>query len=245
LVGQRNSFRARHSDDGSPQALSWIQERAARNFPAARINHLQMVMAGAGASVTDAELVERALGGERDAFEALYHRYQAIVYRFARAMTGSPSVAEDVTQEVFVALMRDLARYKPQRAGLSTYLYGVAHNVTRARLRREQRFVNLDEMPVARSERGLDDPSASLARSEDLCRLRKAIVSLPSRYRAVVILCDLQGLSYADAAAVINAPVGTVRSRLHRGRSLLVERLQCHGREGSKTATDCVARCLA
>jgi RNA polymerase sigma-70 factor (ECF subfamily) len=201
---------------------------------------------GRAAEPTDTELVERALGGEREAFEALYHRYQAIVYRFARVMTGSPSVAEDVTQEVFIALMRDLARYKPQRAGLSTYLYGVAHNVTRARLRREQRFVNLDEMPVAPSERaGSDDPSAALARSEDLLRLRKAIVSLPSRYRAVVILCDLQGLSYADAAAVINAPVGTVRSRLHRGRSLLVERLQCHGREGSKTATDCVARCLA
>jgi RNA polymerase sigma-70 factor, ECF subfamily len=220
----------------------WV---TARNFPAARINHLQMIL-GRAAEPTDTELVERALAGEREAFEALYHRYQAIVYRFARVMTGSPSVAEDVTQEVFIALMRDLARYKPQRAGLSTYLYGVAHNVTRARLRREQRFVNLDKMPVARSERaGSDDPSAALARSEDLLRLRKAIVSLPSRYRAVVILCDLQGLSYADAAAVINAPVGTVRSRLHRGRSLLVERLQCHGREGSKTATDCVARCLA
>jgi RNA polymerase sigma-70 factor, ECF subfamily len=204
-----------------------------------------MVM-GRAAEPTDAQLVGRALGGERDAFEALYHRYQAIVFRFARVMTGSRAMAEDVTQEVFVALMRDLARYEPQRAGLSTYLYGVARNVTRARLRREQRFVNLVEMPAEGSARtGSDDPSAALARSEDLRRLRKAIVSLPSRYREVVILCDLHGLSYAEAAGVLDAPVGTVRSRLHRGRNLLVERLQCLEPEGSQTAADFAARCLA
>jgi RNA polymerase sigma-70 factor (ECF subfamily) len=201
---------------------------------------------GRAAEPADTELVRRAIAGERDAFEALYHRYQAVVYRFARAMTGSPSMAEDVTQEVFVVLMRDLARYEPQRAGFSTYLYGVAHNITRARLRREQRFVNLDELSTEKSERaGSDDPSAALARSEDLLRLRTAIVSLPSRYREVVILCDLHGLSYAEAAGALNVPVGTVRSRLHRGRNLLVERLQCLEPEGSRTATNCVARCLA
>jgi RNA polymerase sigma-70 factor, ECF subfamily len=201
---------------------------------------------GRAAEPSDTELVGRALGGERDAFEALYNRYQAIVYRFARAMTGSPSMAEDVTQEVFVVLIRDLARYEPQRAGFSTYLYGVARNVTRARLRREQRFVNLDAMPGERpAPAGSDDPSAALARSEDLLRLRKAIVSLPSQYREVVILCDLHGLSYAEAAGVINAPVGTVRSRLHRARNLLVERLQCLEPDGSRTTADCVGRCLA
>jgi RNA polymerase sigma factor (sigma-70 family) len=124
-------------------------------------------------------------------------------------MTGSPSIAEDVTQEVFVALVRDLARYEPQRAGLSTYLYGVTRNVTRGRLRREQRFVNLDAVPANGPERaGWDDPSAALVRSEGLLRLRKAIVSLPSRFREVVILCDLHGLSYAEAAGVIDARVG-------------------------------------
>jgi RNA polymerase sigma-70 factor (ECF subfamily) len=201
---------------------------------------------GGAAAPPDAELVGRALGGEREAFEAIYRRYQAIVYRFARSMTGSAPMADDVTQEVFVALMRDLARYEPQRAGLSTYLYGVARNVTRACLRREQRFVNLDEMSMERfdpADRG--DPSAALARSLDLIRLRKAIVGLPSRYREVVILCDLHGLSYAEAAGAIDTPVGTVRSRLHRGRTLLVERLRCAQPEGSRTAVARVAKCLA
>ena len=204
----------------------------------------------------DADLVDRALGGERDAFEAIYRRYQAIVYRFARSMTGSVAMAEDVTQEVFVALMRDLARYEPQRAGLSTYLYGVARNVTRARLRRERRFVNLDDVASEGSEPASpDDPAAALVRSQDLICLRKAIVGLPSRYREVVILCDLHGLSYAEAASAIDTPVGTVRSRLHRGRNLLVERFRparrsvseggCAEPESSRTTAGRVARCLA
>jgi DNA-directed RNA polymerase specialized sigma24 family protein len=78
------------------------------------------------AEPTDADLVRRALDGGCDAFEAIYLRYHALVYRFARSMTGSRTMADDVTQEVFLVLMRDLARYDPQRAGLSTYLYGVA-----------------------------------------------------------------------------------------------------------------------
>ncbi len=200
------------------------------------------MVTGGAAEPADADLVERARDGDRDAFEAIYCRYQAIVYRFARSMTGSVTLAEDVTQEVFVALMRDLARYDPQRACLSTYLYGVARNVTRARLRREPRSVNLDDAFSNGSEpSSLDDPSAALTRSQDLIRLRKAIVSLPSRYREVIVLCALHELSYTDAAAVIGMPVSTVRSRLHRGRALLVERLRSPQAEHSRM----VARCLA
>src|SRR3990170_369328 len=134
----------------------------------------------------DADLIQRARGGERDAFEAIYWRYLAIVYRFARSMTGSAVMAEDVTQEVFVVLMRDLTRYQPDRANLSTFLYGITRNITRARLRRERRFVNIDEAcsdesgPAVRS-----DPGVALARSRDLECLRKAVVGLPSRYREV------------------------------------------------------------
>lgn len=198
------------------------------------------------AQPADAELVRLALAGERDAFEEIYRRYHAVVYRFARMMSGSPAVADDVTQEVFVALMRDLGRYEPQRAGLATYLYGVARNVTRARLRKEQRFVNLEEASGETSERvAPDNPSEALAHSQDLIRLRRAIVALPSRYREVVILCDLHDLSYAEAAAVLGSPVGTVRSRLHRGRSLLAERFRSSERDSPRTVSGSVARCLA
>jgi RNA polymerase sigma-70 factor (ECF subfamily) len=203
------------------------------------------MVTGGTAEPADADLVERALAGKRDAFETIYCRYQRIDYRFARSMTGSASMAEDVTQEVFVALMRDLGRYEPQRARLSTYLYGLARNITRARLRREKQFVKLDDASSEHSApAGTDDPSAALARSRDLIRLRKAIVGLPSRYREVVILCDLHGLSYAAAAGAIDMPIGTVRSRLHRARNLLVERFRCLDPEGSRTHGR-EARCVA
>jgi len=183
-----------------------------------------------GAEAFDAELVGRALDGDRAAF-------------FARSMTGSPAMAEDVTQEVFIVLMRDLARYDPQRAALGTYLYSVARNVTRARLRRDHRFVSLDEVGDESEPVDPDDPSVALTQSQELMRLRKAIVALPSRYREVVVLCDLHELSYAEAAEVIDVPIGTVRSRLHRGRTLLIEGL--HSPEAASRAAGRVARCLA
>jgi RNA polymerase sigma-70 factor (ECF subfamily) len=201
---------------------------------------------GGTAEPADAALIERALGGEREGFEAIYRRYHAIVYRFARSMTGSAAVAEDVTQEVFVALIRDLARFDPERARLSTYLYGMTRNVTRARLRRERLFVALDDVSAEGWEPvSSEDPSAELDRSDDLIRLRKAIVTLPSRYREVVILCALHGLSYADTAQVIGVPVSTVRSRLHRARTLLVDRLRGVEAERLRIAAGNAARCLA
>jgi RNA polymerase sigma-70 factor, ECF subfamily len=177
-------------------------------------NHLVM---------NDAELVARALGGDRDAFAAIYHRYHAVVYRFARMMSGSAAVAEDVTQETFIVLMQDLQRYAPSRAALGTYLYGVARNLTRARLRRERRFVGLDCV----THRAAHDSDPCEATDDFRVRdsLRRAILELPSRYREVVILCGIHGLSYEDAAAALKTPLGTVRSRLSRGKQALAKRL--------------------
>ena len=140
-------------------------------------------------------------------------------------MTGSDATADDVTQEVFVTLIRNLRRYEPQRAGLLTYLYGIARNVTRNRLRRDCRFVGLERArdtpcPVS------DDPHHAAARAQQRARLREAIRTLPSRYREAIILSDVQGLSYAETARVLNLPVGTVRSRLSRGRHMIGVRLR-------------------
>jgi RNA polymerase sigma-70 factor (ECF subfamily) len=195
---------------------------------------------------SDARLVALAAAGDREAFAAIYHRYHRPVYRFARLMTGSAGLAEDVTQEVFVALMRDLARYEPLRARLSTYLYGVARNVTRSRLRRERRFVGLDAVGSRVPEPSTEtDVVGELSDAQNLDRLRRVIRTLPSRYREVVILCELHGLSYADAAAAIGRPVGTVRSRLHRARHLIAERLDAGARGLTASSTRKVARCLA
>jgi RNA polymerase sigma-70 factor (ECF subfamily) len=175
------------------------------------------------AEPSDAELMRRTVLGDRDAFAGIYRRHHGTIFRFARLMTGCTTAAEDVVQEVFLALMRNAARYEPAQSTLSTYLYGIARHQTRRRLVRDRRFVAFDEgtaEPVMAA-----DTDVELARRSDVERLRQAVLTLPSRYREAVVLCDLQDMSYGDAAATLACPIGTVRSRLHRGRQLLAEKL--------------------
>jgi RNA polymerase sigma-70 factor (ECF subfamily) len=174
----------------------------------------------------DIYLMQRTAAGDRGAFETLYRTHHATVYRFARLMTGSTTIAEDIVQEVFLALMRDASRYDPARASLTTYLYGSARHHTRRRLLRDRFLVRLDDqadlcLPAA-SATAADD----LIRQRDVQHLRRAIVRLPARYREVIVLCDLQDVSYADAAQALGCAIGTVRSRLHRARHLLADKLQ-------------------
>jgi RNA polymerase sigma factor (sigma-70 family) len=177
------------------------------------------------ADAADADLVARARAGDREAFAGLYCRHRRSIYRFAFEMTLSREAAEDIVQEVFVALMRGLARYDGIRP-LVAYLYGTARNITRRRLRRERRVMSLglDEGVMPRASEA--DFAAHLERRDDLRRLREAIVRLPAKYREVIVMCDLHKMSYQLTAAAIGCPVGTVRSRLHRARAILAERMQ-------------------
>jgi RNA polymerase sigma-70 factor, ECF subfamily len=174
-------------------------------------------------AASDAVLMQRTAHGDREAFAQLYQRHQATIFRFARLMTGCDIAAEDIVQEVFLVLMRDASRYRAERASLATYLYGVARHLTRRRLLRERRFVALDTLRVTgHPEPSVSgDPDADLTRRSTMQELRRAILALPSRYREIVVLCDLQDVSYTDAAATVGCPVGTIRSRLHRARRML------------------------
>jgi RNA polymerase sigma-70 factor (ECF subfamily) len=150
-------------------------------------------------------------------------------------MTGSATTADDVTQEVFVTLMQTLPQYDRQRADLLTYLYGIARNVTRNRLRRERRFIPLDAAADAADSRA-EDPCAAVSHSQEMALLRRAVRRLPSRYREVIILCDVHTLSYADTARVLDVPLGTVRSRLSRARQRLAIALHQEPVKGSALA---------
>jgi RNA polymerase sigma-70 factor (ECF subfamily) len=179
---------------------------------------------------SDHDLLRRMQGGDEGAFLQLYRRRQGAVYRFAMQMSGSPQLAEDVTQDVFLALMREPGRFDPQRGSLVGYLYGIARN-------RVLHYLESLHLPSAAWE-GSDertspeplaqrpDPLDDLTRREDIGRLRQAVLALPARYREVVVLCDLHELDYAQAAASLGCAVGTVRSRLHRARSLLLQKLR-------------------
>ena len=113
-------------------------------------------------------------------------------------------------------------RYDAGRAALPTFLYGVARNLLRARLRSERRLESLDALDAERPELVRDDAALErLAGARDAEMLRVALAALPSRYRELIILCDLHGLSYESAAEVVGASVPAVRSRLHRGRARL------------------------
>jgi RNA polymerase sigma-70 factor (ECF subfamily) len=205
-------------------------------------NHCQMAASSSLNDEPDDELVRRAQSGEREAFAEIYNRYHAVVYRFARMMSGSEAIGEDVTQETFTVFLRELHRYEPKCSRISTYLYGVARNLTRSALRRNRRFVRLDltedQEPIANS-----DPATCFERSEERGQLRRVIADLPSRFREVVILCAIHGLSYADVAAILGTPVGTVRSRLNRGRRIIAKRLrEAEGR--SDAVPRRAARCV-
>jgi RNA polymerase sigma-70 factor (ECF subfamily) len=151
-------------------------------------------------------------------------------------MTASRSVAEDVTQETFLAVMRDAARYDPARATTRAWLCGIARNFVRRHFDRDRQLQPLDEGENDEQLVAVDtDPLGELTRAEAIDAVREAVLTLPVRYREAVVLCDLQELSYVEAAAAVGCAVGTVRSRLHRARALLVSKL---------TGTD-VARRLA
>ena len=182
---------------------------------------------------SDGDLVAAAAAGDRDAFAALYQRHHLGVYRFARTMTGSIAAAEDVTQEVFLAFMQGLDKFDEGRGALSTYLFGFARNMSRHRLRKEIRLVALDKERETESQDPDDDPAQVAIRVESATRIRRLIRGLSSRYREVLILCDLEELSYQDAATILGTRVGTVRSRLHRARQLLAERLISSGAQRS------------
>jgi RNA polymerase sigma-70 factor (ECF subfamily) len=181
-------------------------------------------------NLADDDLLRLMASGNEEAFAALYQRRQAPVYRFALQMSGSPSVAEEVTQEVFLTLMREQGTYDASRGPLAAYLYGIARRLVWRHMahRRSQLPILSGEEEDARTpEYLIARPVAEhdLLRDEARRWLRQAILALPVAYREAVVLCDLHELSYADAARVLGCAIGTVRSRLHRARMLLSERL--------------------
>jgi RNA polymerase sigma-70 factor, ECF subfamily len=211
-------------------------------------------------TIDEGLLLRRMVAGDEAAFTLLYRRRHPAIYRFALHMSGNAAMAEDVTQEVFMTLIRDAKRFDPARGTLGGFLFGIARNHLRRRWEQERNSVPLpesaDELDAlmahsrAAGKHGSSgfgngnghsngngngngvgvsaymlhrDDFASL---ENVTRVRQAIATLPENYREVVVLCELDELSYEDAAAALDCPVGTVRSRLHRARAILVEKLR-------------------
>ena len=199
-------------------------------------------------SLSDPELLGLARAGDEEAFVLLYRRHQGPVYRFALQTSGSESIAQDVTQEVFLALMRERLTFDAARGSLSAYLFGIARNHVLRNLEGRRLLAPMGEDedvfpldPLAAP----DDPLADLTRREGLQAMRHAILALPLRYREVVVFVDLEEMSYAQAAQALGCAVGTVRSRLHRAHALLIERLRSGGKAQPTSRAGNISRCFA
>jgi len=203
-------------------------------------------------TTSDVELLRLMLAGDGSAFEQLYQRWQSPLYRFGLRMSGSETIAEDVTQDVFLTLMRDGGQYSG-RGSFAAYIFTIARHRIWRRLQNERWFVALESGERGEADDALsserlivrDDPFADLTRAEMVEAVRRAVLALPIHYREAVLLCYLHELSYAEAAEVIGCEIGTVRSRLHRARALLAEKLDSMKEADESQKNLNMSRCLA
>jgi len=195
---------------------------------------------------TDEQLLGQALAGDEEAFTALYRRRQGPIFRFALHMSGSTQIAEEVTQDVFIFLLQRGRDFDPQRGALGAYLFGVARNYVRRALERNypESVLSSPIEDEAASLTVIHDPSEGMVRHQTSTAVWKAVLSLPEHYREVVVLCDLQGMSYADAAEAVRCAIGTVRSRLHRAHDMLSKKLQ-HSAAVAPGISGMAARCVS
>lgn len=185
----------------------------------------------AGSVDPDRELVERWQGGDLAAFEALIRRHQRRVFGLLLRMLGNVQEAEDVAQETFLNLHRHGHRFRSQ-SRFSTFLYRVAVNAALNRRRSLGRRRARREALERRQEVGEDLPSSprgpedAAAGGQIQAHVQRAIGTLPAHLRIPLVLFDIEGLSYAEVAGVLQVAEGTVKSRIHRARQALRDRLR-------------------
>lgn len=186
-------------------------------------------------SPSDFELLRQLRAGTAAAFDTLYRRHQGPLFRFAVLRCGSAETAADVVQEVFMGLLTGSFKFDPLRGLLQNFLFGVARNLVMRHDPPHQRFAALPEpdqedadgAPCADDDSASDaaEPLSRLLHHEQAEQVRRALALLPPHYRDVVILYEMHDLSYLEIADVCQLDIGTVRSRLSRGRAALAKRL--------------------
>ena len=168
--------------------------------------------------MSDEELMVAVRGGDRDAFAALFDRYQDRVWRFFRRRLADRPTAEELTQETFLAVLEGASRYEP-RAPFPSYLFGIAFNLLAAARRRSRGAAPVD------TPASFQEPVAGAPDHVLVLWVRHGIAALDADDREILLLREYDALSYDEIAAVLSLPVGTVRSRLFRARLALKQRL--------------------
>ena len=172
----------------------------------------------------DQELVARAAAGSREAFDDLVRRHQVSIVSLARALTNGSADAEDLAQEVFIRVWRSLRGFRGDST-FRTWLHRVAVNVIHSHHGRVSRLRRLIQpAPVESAEHPIERAAAPVDVESDLVlrdAIDQALATLPDELRVAVTLRDVQGLDYKEIAVVLEVPIGTVESRIFRGRQRL------------------------
>lgn len=177
-------------------------------------------------TAADGPLVARAAAGDADAFRTLVERHERRIVALLHRLCGCPERALDLAQETFLSAHRHLGSFRHQ-SRFSTWLHAIAVNHARAAGRRRRPVASLDAVAgdgrpvIAEPAADLPPVSVGLERADLARRIAAALERLDARYREVVVLADMQDASYEEIAETLDIPVGTVRSRLHRGRTEL------------------------
>ena len=174
--------------------------------------------------LSDVDLHRAALAGSGDAMAALYRRHGGLVYRFVLQMSRDVAVSEEITQEVFLALLTQIDRFDASRGALSTWLCGIARRQLWKHLERNDVPCALDDESAQDLESRHDGPVELLLRSEAVATVRAGMEELPVALREVVILCGIEEMSYEEMSALTGVGVSALKMRVKRACDRLRDR---------------------
>jgi len=163
-------------------------------------------------------LLQKSVEGDQAAFLELYDRYRQPIFRFAYRLLGSVEIAEDVTHDCFLSLIRKPENFRPERASLKTYLYAAARNLALKHFRNQGRETGMDEVAEEPQESPRRGPLRRLRDEELAARVRDAVLSLPPMQREALVLFEYEGLSLSEVAEIAGTDVGAIKARLYRAR---------------------------
>jgi RNA polymerase sigma-70 factor (ECF subfamily) len=164
-------------------------------------------------------LLQKAGKGDQAAFLELYNRYREPIFRFAYRLLGSVEIAEDVTHDCFLSLIRKPENFRPERASLKTYLYAAARNLALKHFRNQGRETGLDEVKEEPKESPRRGPLRRLLDEELAAQVKEAVLSLPALQREALILFEYEGLSLNEVAEIAGTDSGAIKARLYRARA--------------------------
>jgi RNA polymerase sigma-70 factor (ECF subfamily) len=188
-------------------------------------------------NLKDEQLLSKAASGDQEAFHELYERYRDPVFRFSYRLLGSIELAEDVTHDCFINIVRNAGNFDPALGSLKTYFYGAARNLSFKQLKITGREGTLDDLAEEPPEQRQQQPLGQLLDEELGEKVRDAIAALPALQREALVLYEYEGLALNEIARIVGADVGAVKGRIFRGRQRLKSALLPYLNSGSEIVT--------